>query len=90
MDHAVNGDKAGILARRTMECVDADYQTIKSRDGACVREHFFNTPELKALVAGWSDDDIQALNRAVLVQPSGLLANSSPKCRIASRRPVSH
>ncbi|AEI82874.1 hypothetical protein CNE_BB2p00600 (plasmid) [Cupriavidus necator N-1] len=45
--------------------------------------------ELKTLVADWSDDDIQALNRAVLVQPSGLLASSPPKCRIASRRPVS-
>ncbi|WP_432261438.1 pyruvate dehydrogenase (acetyl-transferring), homodimeric type [Cupriavidus sp. TMH.W2] len=56
-------DKAGILARRMMECVDGDYQTFKSKDGAYVREHFFNTPELKALVADWSDDDIWALNR---------------------------
>ncbi|AEI82857.1 pyruvate dehydrogenase E1 component PdhA (plasmid) [Cupriavidus necator N-1] len=56
-------DKAGILARRMMECVDGDYQTFKAKDGAYVREHFFNTPELKALVADWSDDDIWALNR---------------------------
>ena len=46
-----------------MECVDGDYQTFKSKDGAYVREHFFNTPELKAMVANWSDDDIWRLNR---------------------------
>ena len=28
-----------------------------------VREHFFNTPELKAMVADWSDRDIWELNR---------------------------
>ena len=51
-------DKKGILMRRMMECVDGEYQTFKSKDGAYVREHFFNTPELKELVADWSDDDI--------------------------------
>ncbi len=56
-------DKAGLLRRRMMECVDGDYQTFKSKDGAYVREHFFNTPELKALVAHWSDDDVWRLNR---------------------------
>ena len=44
-------DKKGILMRRMMECVDGEYQTFKSKDGAYVREHFFNTPELKELVA---------------------------------------
>jgi pyruvate dehydrogenase E1 component len=56
-------DKKGILERRMMECVDGEYQTFKSKDGAFVREHFFNTPELKALVADWSDNDIWNLNR---------------------------
>ncbi len=56
-------DKAGILKQRMLECVDGEYQTFKSRDGAYVREHFFNTPELKALVADWTDDDIWRLNR---------------------------
>ena len=56
-------DKQGILMRRMMECVDGEYQTFKSKDGAYVREYFFNTPELKALVADWSDADIWALNR---------------------------
>jgi pyruvate dehydrogenase E1 component len=56
-------DKKGILRKRMMECVDGEYQTYKSKNGAYVREHFFNTPELKALVSDWSDDDIWNLNR---------------------------
>jgi len=56
-------DKKGILKARMMECVDGDYQTFKAKDGAYVREHFFNTPELKALVADWTDDEIWNLNR---------------------------
>ncbi len=56
-------DKKGILMRRMMEVVDGEYQTIKSKNGAYVREHFFNTPELKELVADYTDDDIWKLNR---------------------------
>jgi pyruvate dehydrogenase E1 component len=44
--------------KRMMECVDGEYQTFKAKDGAYVREHFFNTPELKALVADWTDDEV--------------------------------
>ncbi len=56
-------DKEGHLARRMMECVDGDYQTFKSKDGAYVREFFFNTPELKAMVSDYSDQDIWGLDR---------------------------
>ena len=49
-------DKAGILLKRMEECVDGQYQDFKSKNGAYVREHFFNTPELKALVADLSDE----------------------------------
>ncbi|MBI4756438.1 MAG: pyruvate dehydrogenase (acetyl-transferring), homodimeric type [Betaproteobacteria bacterium] len=56
-------DKKGILKQRMMECVDGDYQNYKSKNGAYVREHFFNTPELKALVEDWTDDLIWQLNR---------------------------
>ena len=45
------------------EVVDGDYQMYKSQNGAYVREHFFNTPELKAMVANMSDDEIWSLNR---------------------------
>ncbi|MDP3030838.1 MAG: pyruvate dehydrogenase (acetyl-transferring), homodimeric type [Rhodocyclaceae bacterium] len=56
-------DKKGLLRQRMMECVDGEYQTFKSKDGAYVREYFFNTPELKAMVANWTDDDVWRLNR---------------------------
>ncbi|AGA34308.1 Pyruvate dehydrogenase E1 component [Thioalkalivibrio nitratireducens DSM 14787] len=57
-------DKDGLLQRRMMEAVDGDYQNYKSRDGAYVREHFFGKyPELKAMVANMSDEDIWRLNR---------------------------
>ena len=56
-------DKEGILLKRMEECVDGQYQDFKSKNGAYVREHFFNTPELKALVADLSDDEVWKLNR---------------------------
>ena len=62
-DSLLARDGNGILKKRMMEVVDGEYQTFKSKDGAYVREHFFNTPELKALVSDWSDDDIWNLNR---------------------------
>jgi pyruvate dehydrogenase E1 component len=56
-------DKKGILKKRMMEACDGEYQTFKAKNGAYVREYFFNTPELKELVADWTDDDIWQLNR---------------------------
>src|SRR5687768_7973070 len=57
-------DTKGLLQQRMMECVDGEYQTFKSRDGAYVREHFFGKyPELLEMVASMSDDDIWRLNR---------------------------
>jgi pyruvate dehydrogenase E1 component len=56
-------DKAGILLQRMEECVDGQYQDFKSKNGAYVREHFFNTPELKALVADLSDEQVWKLSR---------------------------
>ncbi len=57
-------DRLGLLRQRMEECVDGDYQTFKAKDGAYVREYFFGKyPELKEMVASWSDDDIWRLNR---------------------------
>ena len=57
-------DKDGLLQQRMMEVVDGDLQNYKSKDGAYVREHFFGKyPELKAMVAKMSDEDIWRLNR---------------------------
>nr|MBL8455687.1 pyruvate dehydrogenase (acetyl-transferring), homodimeric type [Zoogloeaceae bacterium] len=62
-DRLLERDKKGILKRRMMELCDGEYQTFKAKDGAYVREHFFNTPELKAMVADWTDSDVWNLNR---------------------------
>ena len=57
-------DKNGILLKRMEECVDGEYQNFKARDGAYVREYFFNKyPELKEMVASMSDEEIWHLNR---------------------------
>jgi pyruvate dehydrogenase E1 component len=57
-------DKTGLLAKRMDECVDGEFQTFKSKDGAYVRKHFFGKyAELRALVANMTDDDIWRLNR---------------------------
>jgi pyruvate dehydrogenase E1 component len=56
-------DKQGILKQRMMALCDGEYQLFKAKDGAYVREHFFNTPELRALVADWTDDQVWQLNR---------------------------
>jgi len=62
-DRLLQRDSKGILMRRMMEALDGEYQTFKSKDGAYVREYFFNTPELKEMVADWSDEEIWKLNR---------------------------
>ncbi len=56
-------DKKGILMKRLGEIPDGEYQTIRSKNGAYVREIVFNSPELKALVSDWSDEDLWSLNR---------------------------
>lgn len=56
-------DKKGLLMKRLSEIVDGEYQTMKAKNGAYVRAHVFNTPELQELVADWSDEDIWNLNR---------------------------
>ena len=57
-------DTKGLLMKRLEECVDGEFQTFKSKDGAYVRKHFFGKyPELLELVSTMSDDDIWRLNR---------------------------
>ena len=63
-DPLLAADSDGRLVRVMEECVDGDYQTFKSRDGAYVREHFFGRdPVLAERVSHMSDDDIWLLNR---------------------------
>ncbi|HET7675053.1 MAG TPA: pyruvate dehydrogenase (acetyl-transferring), homodimeric type [Gammaproteobacteria bacterium] len=57
-------DKKGLLLKRMEECVDGEYQAFKARGGAYTREHFFGKyPELKEMVAEFTDDEIYRLNR---------------------------
>ena len=57
-------DNDGLLRKRMEECVDGEYQNYKANDGAYAREEFFGKyPELKAMVASMSDEEIQRLNR---------------------------
>jgi pyruvate dehydrogenase E1 component len=57
-------DTKGLLQKRMEECVDGEYQTFKSKDGAYVRKHFFGKyPELLEMVSNMTDDDIWRLNR---------------------------
>ena len=63
-DKLIAADTTGILLERMEEVVDGEYQDFKSKNGAYVREHFFGKyPELAAMVAGWTDDEIWALTR---------------------------
>ncbi|MDE2136209.1 MAG: pyruvate dehydrogenase (acetyl-transferring), homodimeric type [Gammaproteobacteria bacterium] len=57
-------DTKGLLRRVMEECVDGEYQNFKAKGGAYTREHFFGKyPDLKAMVANMSDDEIWHLNR---------------------------
>src|ERR1700759_2282271 len=63
-DALLEADVDGALVKVMEDCVDGDYQTFKSRDGASVREHFFGRdPRLLERVAHMSDDEIWMLNR---------------------------
>jgi pyruvate dehydrogenase E1 component len=63
-DPLLAADTDGALVKVMEECVDGDYQTFKSRDGAYVREHFFGRdPRLLERVAHMSDEEIWLLNR---------------------------
>jgi pyruvate dehydrogenase E1 component len=63
-DPLLAADVDGALVQVMEDCVDGDYQTFKSRDGAYVRENFFGRdPRLLERVAHMSDDEIWLLNR---------------------------
>ena len=68
-DPLLANDVDGRLVHVMQECVDGEYQTFKSRDGAYVREQFFGRdPVLLDRVSHMSDDDIWLLNRGGLDQ----------------------
>jgi pyruvate dehydrogenase E1 component len=57
-------DHDNIIIRRLHETVDGEFQKYAATDGRFNREHFFNKyPELQAIVAHLSDEDIDRLRR---------------------------
>jgi pyruvate dehydrogenase E1 component len=63
-DPLLAADTDGALVKVMEDCVDGDYQTFKSRDGAYVRENFFGRdPRLLERVKDMTDDEIWFLNR---------------------------
>jgi pyruvate dehydrogenase E1 component len=57
-------DGDGVILKRLHETVDGEFQTYAATDGRFNREHFFNKyPELKAIIAHLSDEDIDRLRR---------------------------
>ena len=57
-------DRSGALVRAFAQTVDGQFQTFSANDGAYNREHFFQqNPELAALAAHLSNDDIDRLRR---------------------------
>ena len=63
-DQLLAKDSSGQLRKRMEECVDGEYQDFKSKNGAYVRQQFFNKyPETAALVKDLGDDEIWALRR---------------------------
>ncbi|MGH2870663.1 MAG: pyruvate dehydrogenase (acetyl-transferring), homodimeric type, partial [Solirubrobacteraceae bacterium] len=68
-DRLLAADTDGALVKVMEDCVDGEYQTFKSRDGAYVREHFFGRdPRVLERVAHMSDEEIWLLNRGGLDQ----------------------
>ena len=57
-------DHDNIILKRLHETVDGEFQKYAATDGRFNREHFFNKyPELQAIVAHLSDEDIDRLHR---------------------------
>jgi pyruvate dehydrogenase E1 component len=61
-DELLARDTTGLLLKRMEECVDGDYQSLKVKGGAYIREYFFGKyPQLLELVADKSDDELSRL-----------------------------
>ena len=62
-DELLSKDYNGEIVKRFEQLVDGESQRYAAFGGKELRENFFNTPELKALIEGWSDADLELLNR---------------------------
>ncbi|MEI6891382.1 MAG: pyruvate dehydrogenase (acetyl-transferring), homodimeric type [Pontiella sp.] len=62
-DSLLEKDVDGLLAKRMGEVIDGQYQKYTVEDGGYIREHFFNTPELKRMVEHLSDSELNRMRR---------------------------
>ncbi len=62
-DELLEKDYNGEIVKRFELLVDGESQRYAAFGGRELREKFFNTPELKRLIEGWSDADLELLNR---------------------------
>ena len=53
------------LAERLNELVDGDEQRILTGDAQIIRKELFNSPELSAMIDGWTDTDLLSLTENV-------------------------
>ncbi len=63
-DELIAKDKEGHLLRRFEALVDGESQRYAAFGGKELRERFFNTPELKKLIEGLSDEELTELTRS--------------------------
>ncbi|WOP17847.1 pyruvate dehydrogenase (acetyl-transferring), homodimeric type [Raineyella sp. LH-20] len=62
-DPLLAADHNGALLHKMNSTPDGQFQTYSISDGAYVREKFFDTPELKRMVEGYTDQQLQRLGR---------------------------
>ena len=63
-DQLVAADVKGLLVEALENVPDGQWQTYSVESGAYFREHFWNrSPELAAMVEGWSDEQLKGLRR---------------------------
>jgi pyruvate dehydrogenase E1 component len=62
-DPLLMADRDGELLEKMNETPDGQFQTYAVKDGAYIRDHFFDSPGLKSLVAHLTDEDITRLSR---------------------------
>ena len=60
-DELLTKDTKGVLLERFEQLVDGESQRYAAYGGKELREKFFNTPDLQALIEGYSDDDLEIL-----------------------------
>ena len=62
-DELLAKDLDGVLARRFNRLIDGESQRYAAFGARELRERFFDSPELRAMIEDWSDDDLAQLNR---------------------------